>query len=629
VTVTHDFQLVESCDDPSTWSPTGDGAVSANTSNFIEGSAALNIYKPNTTSTYFGAVHEFPSPIDLSNKRLLLVYIYVSEAVRNVIRYVYLKVYDANGNSYTVERSDNIAYNDWAPIYVQQYGTSIDWSKVKKIEIGFSTWSSSQTVNEGDIVVDRIMVGSGFYVLYTTDVNPHRLWELAALDARDKLGLVKRISKYAYYIVAPVYVGNGTDVGALKIDTEVVVLDATQLGVWYYGVITVAANSFLITNDALLVHIARTVYPYGGAGVVFLTNAIFRADNTYYLSNRPGMRHNFATKEFTASGLRTNVMLWLYTPTMQNLNWGGAFALLPGASYVFDDFRARGATLDTLFYLLEGSELVPRNVGEMSLTRIVFAGGRVRVDARATAHVYNPVNFSPDIADSAITGVGTIYIYFDVDIYAIDRYGNPLVGVTIEVYDKDNNLVYSGTTDSNGKVHARLTVYYYWSDGTNTTRTDYNPFTVVIKSGGEIGRSKIIVYSKASFYVTPDNVYAMTTWPSKTLIQSGEPIYLYARITKIDGTPVSGLDVYADVTLPDQTVYTVSFQELAGQPGTYRAFFDQTSLVGHYDYTAYAIIENTRVEARNSFDVGVLEEKIDNALAQLAAIKKMLSRRFA
>lgn len=622
MTVTHDFQLVEPCDDPSTWTPIGDGAVSSNTSNYIEGSAALNIYKPNTSSTYFGAVHEFSSPIDLSNKRLLLVYIYVSEAVRGVVRYVYLKVYDVNGRYYQVERSDNIAYNDWAPIYVQQYGTSIDWSQVKRIEIGFLTWSSSQTVNEGDIVVDRIMVGSGFYVLYTTDVNPHRLWELAALDARDKLGLIKRISKYAYYIVAPVYVGNGTDVGALKIDTEAVVLDGTQLGVWYYGVITVNANSFLITNNATLMHVARTVYPYGGAGVVFNTNSIFRASNTDYLSNRPGTRHNISTKEFTASGLRTNVMLWMYAPSMQNIAWSGAFALLPGASYVFDDYGARGTTLDTLFYLLEGSELAPRNIGEMTLTRVVFAGGRLRVDARAKAHVYNPVNFRPDIADTAITGIGTIYVYFDVDIYAIDRYGNPLVGVTIEVYDKDSNMVYSGATDSSGRVHARLTVYYYWSDGTNTTRVDYNPFTVVIKSGGEIGRGKILVYSKASFYVTPDNVYAMTTWPSKTLIQVGEPIYLYARITKIDGTPVSGLDVYADITLPDKTVYTVSFQEMAGQPGTYVAYFDQTHLVGHYSYTAYAIIENTRVETENRFDVGRLERMLED-------IKRIALRRFA
>ena len=121
----------------------------------------------------------------------------------------------------------------------------------------------------------------------------------------------------------------------------------------------------------------------------------------------------------------------------------------------------------------------------------------------------------------------------------------------------------------------------------------------------------------------------MTTWPSKTLIQVGEPIYLYARIAKIDGTPVSGLDVYADVTLPDQTVYTVSFQELPGQPGTYRAYFDQTHLVGRYDYVAYAVIENARVEASNSFDVGVLEEKIDQVSAKLDAVKKMVARRFA
>lgn len=322
MTVTHDFHLIESCDDPTAWTPTGDGAVSQNTSNYIEGSAALNIYKPNTTTTYFGAVHEFSSPIDMSNKKMIVVYIYVSESVRGVIRYVYLKLYDVNNNVVTFDRTDNIAYNDWVPIYTQYTGTTIDWTQVKKIEVGFSTWSSSQTVNEGDIVIDRILLGTGFWVLYVTDQNPHRLWELAALDSKDNLRMIKRISNYAYYIIGPVYVGNGTDVGALKIEKEAVILDGTQLAQWYYGIITVAANSFLITDGAVLLHVVRPVYFYGGAGIVFLSNAIFRANNTYYVTTSGpfyggAFRHNFATKEFTASSFYTNAMLWLYNPTLQ------------------------------------------------------------------------------------------------------------------------------------------------------------------------------------------------------------------------------------------------------------------------------------------------------------------------
>lgn len=621
MTVSHDFQLIESCDDPTAWSPTGDGAVSQNTGNYIEGTAALNVYKTGTSTTYFGAVHEFTDPIDMSDLKLMAIYIYLSENVKDIIRYVYLKIHDVNGTVATFDRTDNVAFNQWVPIYAQYTGTSIDWTQVKKIEVGFGTWSSSQTVSEGDIVVDRVLLGKGFWILYNTDQNPHRLWEIAALDAKDNLMMVKRISKYAYYVMAPIYIGNGEDVGALEIQKEAVILDATQLGQWYYGLITVYANSFLITDSSVLVHVVRPVYFYGGAGLRFLTNAIFRANNTYYVSTSSpfygyGFRHNFSTKEFTATSLYTNVMLWLYNPTLQNLNWTGAFVLLPGASIVFDDYAARGLVLDTLFYVTSGSELVPRNVGEMSFTNIVFAGGRLRVDARAIAHVYNPVNFRPELADTQVTGVGTVYIYYDVYIYVVDRYGNPLVGVTVEIYNSQDELVFTGTTDGYGKVSARLNTYYYWSDGTNTVRIDYNPFIVVVKVGeGEIARGRILVYSRSTFYVTPDNVYIMTTWPEKTIIQVGEPFHIYARIKKIDGTPVSGLEVYADITAPDKTIYTISFQESASEPGTYIGYFDQDHQIGHYDYVAYAVIERALVEARNSFEAGIIQAGLDEIKA--------------
>ena len=621
MTVTHDFTLVESCEDPTTWTPTGDGAVSLNTTNYIEGAGALNIYKPNTTTTSFGAYHEFPTPLDLSNKKIIVVYIYVSEALRGVLRYVYLRVYDGGGNYYTVRRDENIAYNDWVPIYLQQYGTTIDWSNIVKIELLFQTWSSAQTVSEGDLVIDRILVGTGFWVLYTTDVNPHTMEDLAIVDARDKLGMIKRISKYAYYVMAPVYVGNGTDVGALSIDTVAVILDATQIGVWYYGVITVYANSFLITNKAILVHITRTSYPYGGAGITLLTNSIFRATNTYYISTSvlfygSAFRHNFSTKEFTASGFYTNVMLWMYVPTVQNINWSGAFVLLPGASYVFDDYGARGKVIDTLLYLLAGSEVVPRNIGEMTFTNIVLAGGRIRVDAGAIAHVYNPVNFRIDEATSTILGTGTIHIYFDIDVYAVDRYGNPVTG-TIEIYNNDGTLVFSGDTDEYGHVHAQLESYYYYYDGTTEVRKDYNPFTVVVKvGGGEIARNKILVYGRATFYITPDNVYTIGGYPGKTLIQLGEPIYLYAEVKKIDGSPVTGLEVYADITKPDLTIVTISFEEY--EPGKYRGRFALTDQVGDYNARIYTTIENVTVETQTKFSVGVLEQKIDNLATMLA-----------
>ena len=620
MTVSHDFSLVESCDDPSTWTPLGDGAVSQNTSRKLEGAAALNIYKTGTSTTRFGASHEFPSPIDMTGQKIIIVYIYVGENARDKIRYVYLRVYDSGGNYYTYRRDENIAFNEWAPIYVQQYGTGIDWSQVSKIEVFFDTWSASQTVDEGDVVIDRILVGTGFWVLYVTDVNPHTLDDIALVDARDNLMLVKRISRYAYYVRGPIYVGNGSDVGALKIDTVGVILDGTQLGVWSYGVITVKANSFLIVNKSVLLHVTRTSYPYGGAGISMATNSILRIYNSSYISTSysfygGSFRHNLAVQEFTAQNFMFNTMLWMYVPTVRNLNWSGVFPLLPGASLILDDYSVSNITLDQTFYILSGSEIVPRQTRYITFTNAYLLGGRVRVDGSYSTLI-NPVNFDPSTATDSITGRYEIDVYFDVDIYAIDRYGNPISGATVKVYGSDNVEQFEGTTDSDGHVSARLKTYHYSYDGTTEVRTNYNPFTVTVEiGGGEIARTRIYVKTRSTFFVTPDNVYTMYTYPAKTLVQLDEPIYLYVDVRKIDGTPIEGLSVYADITKPDLSVVTVTFEQY--EPGRYRALFTLTDQVGDYNYKAYTTISGAYVECRNTFSVGRIEAGIDELKALL------------
>lgn len=331
-------------------------------------------------------------------------------------------------------------------------------------------------------------------------------------------------------------------------------------------------------------------------------------------------RHNIATQEFTAEDFATNVMLWMYTPTLSNLNLQGVFTALPGASIVFDDYAVSGVTFENTFYLLAGSELVPRQSRHLTFTSAYLLGGRVRVDG-SYASLVNPVGFDPAQADVQLTGTYEISVYFDVDIYALDRLGNPVSGATVEVYDSQGSQACSCTTDDQGHVSARLQVYHYYSDGTTTERTDYNPFTVVVKiGGGELARGRILVTGRQTFYVTPGNIYTMTTRPAKTFIQLGEPVQIVAVVRAADGSPVTGLAVEALIERPDGSSDTLQLDEAS--PGVYSALYTGATVPGDYSYTVTASFSGgLTLQASNTFGVGRIELALQRLSAKLDAYR--------
>jgi hypothetical protein len=58
--------------------------------------------------------------------------------------------------------------------------------------------------------------------------------------------------------------------------------------------------------------------------------------------------------------------------------------------------------------------------------------------------------------------------------------GMPVAGATVSIKDKDNLVVYAGTTDASGRVVAVLKQYKIQG----ATKTLYNDYTVVVSSGG-------------------------------------------------------------------------------------------------------------------------------------------------
>ncbi len=619
MTITHDFVLVDSMEDTSRWTPVGDGALSLNTTNYIEGSGAINIYKPNTTTTLYGAQLTLQNPIDVANK-LLVFYLYVDYSLRNVIKYFNVRVYDVNGNYKGFRRDNAIAWNKWIPVIINCNTslTGIDWHNINRIEIRVTTWSSSQTTTEGSLVVDRLIAGSGFYVLYVTDINPHTLRDIAQLDAKNNFMLVEQITQYTFVVRGKIHVGNGTDVGALKIYRNVISLDATQMDQWNDGNIIVYKNSYLIIQDSIVNHVTRDYYTYGSAGIRLLSGSVFRVKNSAYISSSPffyggAFRHDFGISEFTAEDFMTNIMLWMFAPTVRNLNWSGIIALLPKASFIFDDYAVNGLDIYSTMYVFKDAEIVPRQSKNLRFYSTVFAGGRFRTDS-SIGILYNPVNI---IRDNLYAGgrSSIIKVYYDIDIYLIDRYGNPISNADVKIFDKNYNAVGEDTTDNSGKVHFTILVLHKETDssGTLIIDEDYNPFTVeAYVSGGLIARNKIEVYERKTFYITPDNVYSIYTYPEKPSILLNEPIKIYTVIKQVDGTPISGLTVKADIEKPDHTTNTIDLVEDTNNPGTYIGEYMDTDRVGTYNYRVYTWLGQVYIETYNKFFVGVLENKIDN-----------------
>ena len=616
MSVTDDFIIVDSCEDINEWSGTYDGSVSINTSRYREGSGSVNIYKTGTSSVYFGGKLTFSTPLDMSDKDLLLGYVYISGDLKNVVRDAYLVITDTNGTSVTFKRTDRLIWNDWAPLYAKKTG-ALNWGSIESVEFRFQTWSTSQTVPEGSINVDQIMVGNGYWILYTTDVNPHTLDDVYIYDREKGYNLIDKIADVGFVVKVPIRVGNGTDVGALKISKQVVVLDATQLNNFNEGVLWIYDNSFLIVENSVLIHQTNTYFPYGGGGFV-AGSSVLRFTNTYYISTAPMFygqtyRHNMRPQELSTNNFLTNAMLWMYTVT--GFNPSGIFALLPRGSVILDQI-GHPVDISATLYIFEGSEVVTRNSQQGTYHSVVLAGGQVRSDAGANSDVYNPVNASLDTF-SATNRNSRVNVYYDTTLRVIDRNSQPVIS-HVMVYDKDGNLVFESDTNENGEVSTQLKVFYVYYDQNQGTQVkiDYNPFTVEVYINGTLlTRTKIEVYRPSTIYITPEDVYSVTTYPSSSSIQVGEEVTIYAKVQKIDGTPVTNASVYADITAPDDTIYTVTLKHTGN--GVYAGGFDQTHLVGRYDIRTTVVMDNTTIEANNNFSAGRIESKIDEVIYRL------------
>ena len=155
-------------------------------------------------------------------------------------------------------------------------------------------------------------------------------------------------------------------------------------------------------------------------------------------------------------------------------------------------------------------------------------------DNDTSDNVYPCENVTVNPAPSLVNGVNVTYLYGDPIL--VDYNSTNATGVNYEIYDKDNNMVYNGTTAPKGTVNVtkQLPVGNYTVYWANTVDENHIPAT---------NTSTIEILP----IPTETVVGNVTTYP-------GENVTIPVNVTADDDEPFNG---NVTVTLPDGTNQTV------------------------------------------------------------------------
>jgi hypothetical protein len=207
--ILHDFVTLHNCDTTDGITVIGDGAISVNTSLFKEGTGALNIYKPYTTTTSFGIELSFPETN--FRDKLLSFWLYVKKDTIPKLDKIRLHFFDSAGNTaYRDITVDILNPDGWKSILymlpwrwqggrrlkdppfldVTAYSPAYpDVTKIVKIRIEFFTKNATDTIGEGEIVIDWIKLGREIIVL--EGIVGNLFTKVAEYDKQNNLGVIE------------------------------------------------------------------------------------------------------------------------------------------------------------------------------------------------------------------------------------------------------------------------------------------------------------------------------------------------------------------------------------------------------------------------------------------------------
>ena len=613
--LSHDFVTLASCDtdDLANWSTIGDGAISNNTENFKEGDAGINVYKPNTTTTVFGAEKSISST-DVRNKLLVIWLFFGSKTDLDKIKVAQVRLYDSNGNYAYFNIDKKLGWQALRRLAHRPDGTSgsVDYSAIVKIAIYFETNNASDTILEGSIVMDYWHLGTGITVSGYTWDTPCNIDDIVAFDEDNALGLFeKELSgrRYNYY--------------GLKIKVE----NESFLAIYdrdlifrtpFHDQFEAGSYSGIRVKNAYIEADSGVYYTYA---ISFESTTRIESVNSKWISRNGGIRLGVTDDSIIEDTfIHANGDIYFLSNTHPTVT--DNMVISTRTFYISRPYiKFINMSVETL-NLYDRAKLIGGSFGES----IKFN----KLNSYYPNYIIDVLNLPKDLSDYLVTGYNRyLYVQYSVKVRVVDHLGNPVANAKVTLYDKDDNVVFDLTTDENGEIPEQIvTVQYYDATTSPPTLTDYNPFRLRIeKNGVKQAEFKLEIYEPIRMTVPVVSVYNAYAWTNKVSYQLSENVFVFFRAYDWNNNFVSGLTVKAEITKPDGSTKVIDLTENTEEK-RYEGVFTETDLVGIYDVKVTTNIYGNTVEAKSSFEVGVLEQKIENVYDLVILVRKLFGNRW-
>lgn len=471
----HNYVQVASCDtdDLPNWTPIGDGALSNNTTIYREGDAGINIYKPNTTQTLFGAYKDIPAT-DMKNKALAL-FLWIKNAnTLEKIQSCKLRVYDDNGNwgEYDITHllrvgwhivglpCDTYAFDNQSP-------TAPDLTKISRIEILFETTDPSITIDEGEIVMDNWVYGQYIRVVGGTESEPWTFDKVYREVQKLKLPVMEKIGNNCYVLIGRLYVGDNFH-DTWFIDKNFVLISSVNSNSWgafftnynyakvrFGEIIDIGAKR--TAYGGVIINASKNCYAsiFGGAGTESRIECYGTVFKSYYARglwvNDAIAKPETPNRYWNISAMFRVQNIFLYNSEIYN--W-----ISTEPEY---GLQIKSTTPKILSALVKGGYEGIRlgswnyharieNIIVLDTGRLIYCWG---TSGNPSAEL---INVETTTWKAYVAGtVGTpfkIEIKYQVKFRVKDKDGNPLSGRLVKIYDKDGNYITELSTDVNGET---------------------------------------------------------------------------------------------------------------------------------------------------------------------------------
>jgi len=475
MSVAHDYVQIASCDtdDLPNWVAIGDGALSNNTTIYREGDAGINIYKPNTTQTLFGAYKDIPT-VNMKNKALALFLWIKSVEVLEKIASCKLRVYDVNGNwgEYDVT---HLLRAGWHIIgmpvdtyaFDNQSATAPDLTQVSRIEIRFETTDPSITIDEGDIVMDNWVYGQYFRVIYGTESEPWTFDKVYREVHRLKLPIMEKIGNNCYVLIGRLYIGDNYH-ETWFIDKNFVLISIVNSNSWgafftNYNYAKLRLGEIIeeatkrTAYGGVIVNASKNCYAsvFGGAGTESRIECYGTVFKSYYARGlwindavaKPETPNRFwnISAMFRVQNIfmyHTEIYNWIATEPEYGLQ---IKSTTPRILSAIVKGGYEGIRLGSWNYSARVENIIIQDTG-----RMIYCWG---ASGNPSAEL---VNIETTTWKTYIAGTeGTpfkILIKYRVKFRVKDKDGNPLSGRLLKIYDRNGNYITELSTDVNGET---------------------------------------------------------------------------------------------------------------------------------------------------------------------------------